>query len=71
MEADLFDRKRAYTIAELVELGPFGRSKLYELIGEGKLTARKVGKKVFVLAEDYENLLTEAPKASITPPRRS
>ncbi len=62
--------RKAYSIAELVQLGPVGRSKLYELIASGKLEARKIGNKTFVLREHYEAMLGEAPKAEVRSPRQ-
>ncbi|MTW16618.1 DNA-binding protein [Rhodoplanes serenus] len=55
--------KLAYRIPELVSAGPFGRTKLYDLIAEGLLPTRKVRGVVFVLADDWERLLREAPVA--------
>jgi predicted DNA-binding transcriptional regulator AlpA len=53
--------KRAYRINELVSMGPFGRTTLYALMGQGKLPTRKLAGVTFVLAEDWGRLLSSAP----------
>lgn len=46
-----------YSIAEAVILTGIGRSKLYQLINAGALSARKVGKRTIILREDLEAFL--------------
>lgn len=60
--------KQAYTIHELTELGPLGRSSLYEAIRGGTLTARKFGRSTIVLKDDWERFLLQLPK--FAPPAR-
>ena len=56
----------AYSIAELVDLGPAKRSTLYALIAEGRLVARKLNGRTVVLRKDWEAFLEELP---VLPPR--
>ena len=58
--------KITFTIEEAVKAGPIERSKLYELINEGQLPARKLGRRTFILVEDYKRLLESMP--TIQPP---
>lgn len=55
---------KAYRIDDLVATGLFSRTKLYALIKEGKLVARKVGGTTIVLDEDWTRLLQGAPPLS-------
>ncbi|NQV19815.1 MAG: hypothetical protein HQ511_00205 [Rhodospirillales bacterium] len=56
---------RAFTVREFgLVYGP-GRSKTYELISEGKLTAVKVGAKTLISAESAEDWFTNLPRAQI------
>jgi hypothetical protein len=56
--------KTAYRIPEIVAQGPFGRTKVYELIAAGLLPVREVRGVKFVLAEDWQALLKGAPVAN-------
>ena len=53
--------KMAVTIAEAVKICPFGRSLLYKVIREGRLPARKIGRRTFIMVSDLERLLAEMP----------
>lgn len=54
--------KTAYTVKELLsELG-IGRSKLYAELSEGRLSARKIGRKTIFLAEDVRRYLASLPR---------
>ena len=55
---------KAYRIDDLVATGLFSRTKLYALIKEGKVVARKVGGTTIVLDEDWTRLLQGAPPLS-------
>jgi hypothetical protein len=59
--------KLAYTIDELVDegAGPGGpkRTKIYQDIKEGKLKARKAGRRTLILADDYRAYLQALPEA--------
>lgn len=48
-----------YAEAETREqLGGIGRSKLYELIREGKLTPTKIGRRTFFAADELERFVS-------------
>jgi hypothetical protein len=49
--------KRALRISDL----PFGRTKAYQEINQGRLRAVKCGKSTFILLEDYERYLQSLP----------
>ena len=53
--------KIALTVAEAVAICPFGRSLLYNLIREGRLPARKIGRRTFIMLSDLQWLLAEMP----------
>jgi hypothetical protein len=63
--------KLAFTISDLVEVGPFGRSKIFSEIREGNLPAKKAGSRTVVLREDYENFLRGLPPAPPGAPSNS
>jgi hypothetical protein len=54
--------KFGYTLDELAEKGPIGKTKLYEAIADGRLTARKEGRRTIVLGGDYLEYLRSLPK---------
>jgi excisionase family DNA binding protein len=47
----------AYSIADAVAVSSIGRTRLYALIGEGKLKAVKVGKRTLIPADSLRALL--------------
>jgi excisionase family DNA binding protein len=51
----------AYTILEAVRASGIGRTKLYELIREGRLEARKVGTRTLIPADGLRALLQSLP----------
>lgn len=53
--------KPALTIDDLVEIGPFGRSKIFNEIRSGRLPARKAGNRTVILREEFENYLRDLP----------
>jgi excisionase family DNA binding protein len=53
--------KLALTISEAVAVCPFGRSLLYDEIRKGRLPARKIGRRTFILRSDLERFLSEMP----------
>jgi hypothetical protein len=53
--------KLAYSINELAENGPEGRTNLYKAIKEKRLIARKSGRRTIILASDYERYLNDLP----------
>ncbi len=56
--------KTAYTVNEITKEIGIGRSKLYAEMAEGKLKARKIGKKTIFLAEDVQAYLSNLPVAA-------
>jgi excisionase family DNA binding protein len=52
----------AYSIPQVMAKVGAGRDKLYCLIREGKLPARKLGRKTLILASDLEAFLEALPK---------
>ena len=53
--------KLAVSIREAVTLSGIGRSSLYKLIKQGRLTPRKVGRRTLILIEDLEDLVRSLP----------
>lgn len=56
--------KYAWEISELAAHGPLGRSKIYEKIADGSLTARKLDNKTVILDADWRAFLDALPIAS-------
>jgi excisionase family DNA binding protein len=52
----------AYSIPEVMARVGVGRDKLYCLIREGRLPARKLGRKTLILASDLEAFLEALPR---------
>jgi excisionase family DNA binding protein len=63
------DTPLALTINEACEAARAGRTRIYEAISDGKLRARKNGRRTVILADDLrmwmENLPAIQPKAAI------
>ncbi len=55
----------AHTIADAVKISGIGRTTLYELIGAGKLDARKVGNRTLIPANSLRSYIAELPPADI------
>jgi hypothetical protein len=51
----------AHRIDELARRGPIRRSRLYQEIAAGRLSARKLGGKTVVLESDWRAFLAAAP----------
>ncbi len=51
--------KLAYSIPEAANAISIGRSKLYELIAEGRIEIKKIGKRTIIPAESLLRLLNE------------
>lgn len=49
--------KLAFTIAEACHAVGIGRSKLYELIGQGRVETRKIGSRTIIPAESLQALV--------------
>lgn len=50
--------KLAYTIAETCHASSLSRSKIYELISEGRLAARKIGSRTIIPADSLQKLIS-------------
>lgn len=61
----------ALTIAQAVQAAGLSRSTIYELIGAGKLDARKVAGRTLVLAASLRALIENAPRAEISAPKNA
>jgi excisionase family DNA binding protein len=59
----------AYTIAEACAAARVGRTVLYELIRDGKLPARKCGRRTVVLADDLRRWIESLPAVQPKPSR--
>jgi hypothetical protein len=55
----------AYSVAETCYIVPCGKTKLYELIGEGLLDARSLGGRTIITAESIMRLIASLPTAPI------
>jgi excisionase family DNA binding protein len=52
----------AVSVEDAVRIANIGRTKLYELIGDGSLPARKCGRRTVILISDLEALLHGLPQ---------
>ena len=52
----------ALSVGEACAFACIGRTTLYRLIGEGKIVARKLGKKTLILREDLAAFLADLPR---------
>jgi hypothetical protein len=55
----------AYTIADAVQVSGIRRTRLYELVGAGKVDARKAGGRTLIMAESLRAYLANLPAADI------
>jgi excisionase family DNA binding protein len=55
----------AFTIADAAKASGLGRTSLYELIGAGKLEARKAGNRTLIPADSLRAYLASLPAADI------
>jgi excisionase family DNA binding protein len=53
--------RAAFSIAEVIARTGLGRDKVYGLIRDGQLVARKVGRRTLVVSSDLEKFLTYLP----------
>lgn len=54
--------KMLYSIAEVCEQTGLGRTKFYQLLKDGALSAVKIGNKTFVKHEELERFIDNLPK---------
>lgn len=55
----------AHTVADAVKVSGLGRTTLYELIGAGKIEARKAGGRTLIPAESLRSYIANLPPATI------
>jgi excisionase family DNA binding protein len=54
-------QREGLSIAEACTIAGIGRTKIYEAIADGRLTARKLGKRTLVLRGDLQAFLSSLP----------
>jgi len=54
----------AFTVDEFIKWSRIGRTKVYQLINDGNLKSRKVGRKTLILRSDAEAWLNALPEAA-------
>jgi excisionase family DNA binding protein len=59
----------AYTIPKASQASGLGRTTLYELIGAGKIEARKAGGRTLVMAASLRDYIASLPPAQIAAPK--
>jgi excisionase family DNA binding protein len=57
MNKSAYPEPIAYSVAEACRVTSLGRTRLYSLIGEGKLSVRKVGKRTLIPAASLHALI--------------
>jgi hypothetical protein len=60
--------RAAYSIREIIVMTGLGRDKVYGLIRERKLRARKAGKRTIITAPDLRRCLEELPDLELHKP---
>jgi excisionase family DNA binding protein len=55
----------AHTIADAAKVSGLGRTSLYELIGAGRIEARKAGNRTLIPADSLRAYLASLPRADI------
>jgi len=50
-----------YTVAECCRMAAIGRTKFYELVANGEIPVRKIGKKSLVAASDLRDFVGRLP----------
>ena len=61
----------AYRIPDASRITGLGNTKIYELIGQGVLDARKAGSRTLITAESLNRYIANLPKANITTGREA
>ena len=59
------NERYALTLPEAVQFSGLGRTKLYALAAEGRISFKKCGKRTLILAEDLKRLIESLPAADI------
>ncbi|MBY0382771.1 MAG: DNA-binding protein [Xanthobacteraceae bacterium] len=60
--------RTAHTIDQLIEEGTLNRTAIFKAISDGKLVARKLGRRTIVLDDDYKTFLKNLPLAGNVAP---
>ena len=59
------NERYAMTLPEAVQFSGLGRTRLYSLAAEGRISFKKCGKRTLILAEDLKRLIESLPAAPI------
>ena len=54
-----------YTISQCCRMAAIGRTKFYELVANGEIPVRKIGKKTLVAAADLRDWVKRLPNVEI------
>lgn len=57
MTTENFHEPLAYSVADACKVSSIGRTRLYQLIAEGRLEARKIGKRTLIPAASLRTLI--------------
>lgn len=57
--------KLAYSVSEAAEIANICRTIIYRMINEGKLKARKIGRRTVILHDDLVDFLNRLEKYSV------
>ena len=57
MHPEHFPEPLAYSVADACRVSRIGRTRLYQLIGEGRLQTRKIGKRTLIPAASLRALI--------------
>jgi excisionase family DNA binding protein len=57
--------KIGLTIAEVVELLPLGRTRLYAEISAGRLRAHKLGRRTVIFPKDLDDFVKSLPRLGV------
>lgn len=58
--------REGYSVADASNVTGIGRTKIYEAIAKGHLTARKVGKRTIILRGDLHSFLEGLPVSTVS-----
>ena len=59
------NERYAMTLPEAVKFSGLGRTRLYALAAEGRISFKKCGKRTLIIADDLKRLIAELPDAPI------
>jgi excisionase family DNA binding protein len=64
MNENVLFHREGMSVSEACAVAGIGRTKIYQAISEGRLKARKCGKRTLVLRNDLRDFLTSLPGAA-------